>query len=626
MAWPRLQLVASPNPNATVLYDFNRITTQKTERASYQLTPAEWRGEPGVSGGTEDYSQIQLTHLLDSTDVGAAAALQALGRLLLKPYGWLLIQIRPDAAPRWLRVWRTTPGQLSWDRVRMRPDLGTGQAGKYEISITLKADPYLVGERIPLVSAQQVLNDPGVSTANLVPANTSSIETDASGWMATDPVFDDPTIARSTTRAAPGAGSASLLVTWPTSTAGSAATRTASMISGLVVGATYLASAQVWVPGGAPQVRLNVGLLSAGAGSVISSTTTGAWNQLTFIFTATATSHHIYLINHQASTSGQQVWLDDVQVTLVNATSPTQVVLPDVIGDAPAAAVVTVTPGQRTDGALHLMHTTPVLASGTAAPVTLQVGTSDGWTPDGVGSASTDPDWSGGSYRQTSAATGKLVKTITIQPGKYLVLMRAGAPSGATGVWRFAFRAGPLAPRATSDPIAVIAGGADQAHWHRIGVVQVPQNSTLPPETLAAEPTISTEVGFLFERVSGSGNVNLDCLLLLPVSDDSSTLLWLVAASVADSSITADTVDGEQELLYSRDPSSGVLKPRPSSAQGGWPRLCPGPNALYLLGGTSGGAALGTTLGSEVTDRPDAITWSQLVTVTYRPQYLWPAP
>jgi len=621
--WPKVALVSSPDTTATILYQFNTTRKAHVGHAGFDSGTAEWSGEPGAQGGTEGYRSIRFTHYVDGSDAAAVTALTTLSRLLMADYGWLLIQQRPTATPVWAKVWRSTPGALSWDRILL--DDGA-VAGKYGIDLELTADPHLYGEEITLATGI-VVNDTAVSTANLLTANQASMETDVSNWSfntALGARDAGTSVASSSTRA--HVGTKSLLATWSTTSIGNYVQTSLTTI----IGVRYLISAWVWVPTGSPNVRLSNVFDYASAFTSVKD----AWVQLSVEFTAIATTTQVG-IDQVASTNGQQCWIDDVSVTQVGAAS--QLILPDAVGDAPAPAVVTVTPTTRTDGALHLLHTTPVLATGTAAPVAWQVGTSDGWSTGAIdpkfAAPTTDADWSGGSYRATSGVTvgtgAYLNGSKTIQPGRYLVLVRAGQATGGTGAWRFTFYAGPLNQTIVSETWTVIAGSADQAHWHPVGIATFPQGSTLPPAVLAAEPTITADVALLATLMSGSGTLNVDAIVLLPVSEDSRTLRW--GLSSYDSTITADTVDGELEQIYSRNPADSKLKIRPTIAMGGFPQLVPGPNALHMLGGLAGGqfasnAAEAGLAGSVPTNQPDLITTTNQVTVTYRPRWLWPRP
>ncbi|MFF0080214.1 carbohydrate binding domain-containing protein [Streptomyces canus] len=83
-----------------------------------------------------------------------------------------------------------------------------------------------------------------------------------------------------------------------------------TVVTGLVAGQQYTASAYVWVPAGARAVSLFVVGISAGAASTVN----GDWQRITYTFTATATSHTLQVIPSGYPQYGKQLWLDGVQV------------------------------------------------------------------------------------------------------------------------------------------------------------------------------------------------------------------------------------------------------------------------------------------------------------------------
>jgi Concanavalin A-like lectin/glucanases superfamily/Carbohydrate binding domain len=149
---------------------------------------------------------------------------------------------------------------------------------------------------------------------NLVPNPT--FEVDLAGWTAGGSV--PPALSRSSTHA--HSGTWAMLITWGT---GGTFPQAAITLTGLIPGRTYTASAWVYVPsGGSPACKLAIATLSAGSPSTL----TNQFQQIIYTFTATATSHSLQVWPDTSPTSGQQVWVDDVQVepgTSATAFSPT---------------------------------------------------------------------------------------------------------------------------------------------------------------------------------------------------------------------------------------------------------------------------------------------------------------
>lgn len=151
-----------------------------------------------------------------------------------------------------------------------------------------------------------VAGDPLVMSPN----GNLSFETDASGWTANG----GAAIAKSTTRAV--VGSASGRITWATGAASSQ--NITATYSGLTIGRTYVFTAWVYVPVGAPAVRLGIDAVSPSAPTSI----TDDWVELTTSIVASATSHAMKVINDGAATSGQTAYVDLAYVTPLLTTVP----------------------------------------------------------------------------------------------------------------------------------------------------------------------------------------------------------------------------------------------------------------------------------------------------------------
>ncbi len=102
-------------------------------------------------------------------------------------------------------------------------------------------------------------------------------------------------------------GSASMQLTLPTASSTNAIVQ--KFVYGLVPGRTYTASAYIRVPTGSPQMNWTVG----GAG-VVSTTVNNAFERKSVTFVATDTKCEIALYTNAASTAGQLIQVDGVQV------------------------------------------------------------------------------------------------------------------------------------------------------------------------------------------------------------------------------------------------------------------------------------------------------------------------
>ena len=78
--WPKLQLVATPDVGAAVLYDFNSpLASVATAAEGFDSGAPGWSGQLGQPGGGDDYRTIRLTHRVMADDAAAVTLLQGLG-------------------------------------------------------------------------------------------------------------------------------------------------------------------------------------------------------------------------------------------------------------------------------------------------------------------------------------------------------------------------------------------------------------------------------------------------------------------------------------------------------------------------------------------------------------------
>jgi hypothetical protein len=136
-------------------------------------------------------------------------------------------------------------------------------------------------------------------------ADNPSLENGTGEWVAGGTV--PPSIGPSTTHAYPDGGTWSLLVTWGT---GGTAPQAYRIIYGLTAGQQYTASAYIYAPTGSPNVQLGI----AGGAIGSASTTHDAFVRVSVTFIASATSHSLQVLSATSPTSGQQVWVDALQL------------------------------------------------------------------------------------------------------------------------------------------------------------------------------------------------------------------------------------------------------------------------------------------------------------------------
>lgn len=452
MSWPRIALVASPDVGASVLYEFNLDKDVQVAHQGFDLGAPQFNGEPGTSGGVEGYRTVRLTHWVDGGDAAAVTELGTLGQLLRADYQWLLIQMRSGADPVWAKVWRSTPGSLSWDDIRVSSTV----QGRYGIDLSLTADPYLVGASTALATAQTVNNDPAAGT------------------------------------------------------------------------------------------------------------------------------------------------------------NPNRLTLGTVLGDAPAPAVLSIDNDSKANKtALHHMTVVP---AGYTGPSVLQFGSSEPWVAgraNMAASGTSDVTYSGGSYRATAFAGGVASTwgTVTVTPGDYLALLRC-TPTSTSLV----FKVSVVANLQNVAPVSVtVIAGAASARWALVGRVTIPNGAALPDDVLVGAPSAAYDIDVDLERLSGTGEVNVDCLVLVPTPSTARTLM--VENNETVTGQPPQTIDGVNEVVYSRASPTGAFLRDRVAVMGGFPLLWPGQtNALHIYGNVD----------RSVTS--DSISNTFAVDVTYRPRWFWPRP
>jgi hypothetical protein len=130
-----------------------------------------------------------------------------------------------------------------------------------------------------------------------------TFDVDTSGWVVGGSV--PPVLTRTTSMTHSGAGAG--LITWGT---GGTFPQIATTLTDLTIGKTYTASAWVNAPATNPALKLVIGGIGIGSPSTI----TGAYQQITLTFVATATTHSLQVWPDTSPTSGQTGRVDDIQV------------------------------------------------------------------------------------------------------------------------------------------------------------------------------------------------------------------------------------------------------------------------------------------------------------------------
>jgi hypothetical protein len=143
-----------------------------------------------------------------------------------------------------------------------------------------------------------------IGTKNYLPAINSTLESGvpASDWAGINGAGVLTGSARATD------GTKSLFIDWPTAAAGALPWAQCN-ITGLTIGRTYTAAADVWT---SASPNLTIGIYALVNGQTTS--TKSAWVRISVTFTATSTSHLLLVFTGSATTSGTGAYVDSIQV------------------------------------------------------------------------------------------------------------------------------------------------------------------------------------------------------------------------------------------------------------------------------------------------------------------------
>lgn len=324
---------------------------------------------------------------------------------------------------------------------------------------------------------------------------------------------------------------------------------------------------------------------------------------------------------------GERITLDPVSVSNDPATGGLRLVLPEIVGDAEAGLRLDITPGGP--AGRRWLFSSAAHKSAAPSPITWQVGTGDAWTLGAdVGAAVADAAYSGGSYRPITFATTPSMATRLSVTGNSLGLVPNGQYLVAARVARsdtsstFALRFGQwLFYSEYGDTVAFDRGAstaAGHAEWVVLGEFRFPFNTHPAPADLGITGSDFARVLLQAQRLSGSGDLRVDAIRLIPVRDGSLMKpartarihQWAFGA-------TRVVVDGDAEQVYMLNAFD--------VQQAGAPHV-----AGSFLAATPGRANVITILQNADNTKPflgddnsDDITNALAITVSYQPRWLW---
>ncbi|MFE7869770.1 carbohydrate binding domain-containing protein [Micromonospora humida] len=558
------------------------------------------------------YGNRVLTLLLridGQTDDDIAAQLQRLYRELDRAANVLMY--RPGTSqPVFFRTFRCGPENVTWN------------PHTKEVSVQVPAESFAIGVRETL-PAVTVGNDPTeTSELNANPF----FEVDASGW-----VGQGGSVARSTAQA--HEGSASLLLT-PDGVTATAEARAVDLVP-VTAGQTYRASA--WLRCAATRsISCNINWHN-GAGTYLStstgvaSVTANVWQLVDFTATAPGGATQARLVPASLGSTppvGHTTHVDEARIRLVSATAPGglcfDVASPKGDVETPLylsiqARDVTTDPAGFAPGSGRRTSLIAVRRRGTpsAAPVALPVESMSLTTDTTLQAAG------GGSQGQFARVS--FIGTQTMQGRATIALHPAASSVDVRGTYRVFVRvrhsvsADVMQIRMVystdstvvySDAATVPSGTAWR--WVDTGLVQMPLGYDPGTDGLsgAALPVQGVGVYIQAARVSGSGNLDLDTVMLIPADDRLATVRWPEFGSP-----TSYVVDSSATAVYATG-SAGEVRPAIAELAALMPMVSPGiTNRVYLM----------RDVGSEYSDGDDATGYVR-VTPYYWPRYLYVRP
>ncbi|WP_193613166.1 hypothetical protein [Nocardioides lijunqiniae] len=332
---------------------------------------------------------------------------------------------------------------------------------------------------------------------------------------------------------------------------------------------------------------------------------------------------------------GKRVVMPPVTITNDPTAGPHRMscLLPEILGDAPSP--VRIQADFTTTLDQHDIEWTIAPVPDDYEPLVWPIGVGDTFTAGtDTGPGTPGAAFAGESYRPVTFDTDEDLVTRLygpapgpVPPGRYRIHLRVGRThQDSTYELRLGRHNGVFgddasgADTVTLHPSTTGAGGATDATWVELGTMSFPANLTeIDLVGFNFTPSIALQIG----RTAGTGDLNLDCMVLVPVdiqgTEGVATTLTSEFAGFGPQAADSYSVwDGDVEA-YTRMNGFGVIDSglQPVN-RGGFPTVHPGvTNALHLITQTR------TTRGFFDTTNGDSRTTTTDVTLSYHPRHLW---
>lgn len=507
-----------------------------------------------------------------ATEDQAAAAVQVLARELNRP-GNVLRWQPGTTQPVYFRTLRAEFGRLYWDAVTK------------QCTAQIPAEPFAYGLKVTLPAAT-VYNDPARAGSAL---NTNPyFETNALGWAAAGGTF-----ARSTAQFHQGAASGLLT---PDGVTALVYTRTDSLP--VTVGATY--RGQMWVRCAASRsVDLTIDWYDAGAGflsqaAVGTAVAANTWTLLDVsgIAPVNAVTGQFKVAMGSTPAGSHLLYVDEATIGMVGAVDANGMFFDlagsALLGDVETPLFLTFTAPDVTSSGRRI-SALGVRRRGTpsAARHLLQA---ESMTPlTGTTLQANDSAMSGAAsnFMRVATFTGSPCLVAAPHPvtagvdvrGTYRVFARIRKGTSGDGI-TLQLQAGVSPYIISGERIATLPTGTT-IRWVDLGLLQIP---------LGADPVVDGYSGVALSaeglnlhllplRVSGSGHLDIDCVLLIPADDRFALIKWPEDAGPV--SLVADAANAQ---IYAVGTAGQVYPTAAAELAGALPVVSPGQDTrVYFL-------------------------------------------
>lgn len=539
------------------------------------------------------YTSRLITLVLDlrgASDDADATALQSLTRELDRPSNWL--RYRPGTTnPVWFRTIRSELTQVVWDAVLHR------------VTAVVLAEPFAIG--LPV----------RVGELNSNPRFDSGI----SDWTG----INGATLSHNTNASFVHEGTGSLkIVPDGINTQSNAHTSNYATTAGTWI----YGEAWVLMPGGWADLRFALDFYDSALTQVGSdigiqtSPAAGEWVQVTNMALAPATTAWVrgrIRIGSPTPQPTDVAYVDQaylIAASTINnnpaSTNGCYFDVSSVIGDVETPAILKFR-------ASHLTSKGPTAIAGrrrgtpSSMPFLFQAEAASMGTDTSVQANDAVMSGSGSNYVRCTFATATAMTTratftipsisSTDARGTYRVFARyRKSVAGDTITMRWT---------ANGDTYTTAASTTNR-RWIDLGLMQLPVGPDPDCEGYSGVTLPVGETSFALQaaRTSGSGNLDIDCVLLMPADD------WMLISDLAQ---TGDQVvlDGVRQAVYARTGGGVTAYSTTTGHAGGWPMLAPNQtNRLAVI------------LNAASTSVSDDITSTLGVAVSYYPRYLYLRP